>query len=70
VADEIALIRALGARTLAVTLNGEDISPEALRAEQQRLARELAIPVVRPLEEGVEGLLPTVREFMASEMRS
>ncbi|HYX21360.1 MAG TPA: DUF1611 domain-containing protein, partial [Thermoanaerobaculia bacterium] len=37
VADEIDLIRRYGARTLAVTLNGEGMSPEALRAEQQRL---------------------------------
>ena len=66
VADEIALIRSLGARTLAVTLNGEGMAPEALQAEQKRLARELGIPVVRPLEEGVEALLPVVREFLGS----
>ena len=66
VADEIALIRTLGARTLAVTLNGEGMSPEALEKEQAKLARELGIPVVRPLEEGVQALLPVVRQFLAS----
>ncbi len=67
IADEIALIRTLGARTLAVTLNGEGLTPEALRAEQQLLSRKLGIPVVRPLEEGVEALVPVVREFLAAE---
>jgi uncharacterized NAD-dependent epimerase/dehydratase family protein len=70
VADEIELIRRFGARTLAVTLNGEGMTPEALRAEQQRLRWSLGIPVVRPLEEGVASLLPVVREFLASEARA
>lgn len=67
VEDEISLLAALGARTLAVTLNGEGMAPEALVAEQQRLAAELAIPIVRPLEEGVGALVPFVREFLAAE---
>jgi uncharacterized NAD-dependent epimerase/dehydratase family protein len=66
-ADEIALITTLGARTLAVTLNGEHLSPEALRAERDRLGRELGIPVVLPLEEGVGALVPVVREFLTRE---
>lgn len=70
VADEIDLIRRLGARTLAVTLNGEGMTPEALRAEQQRLRWGLGIPVVRPLEDGVGALIPVVREFLASQARA
>ena len=70
VSDEIDLIRRYGARTLAVTLNGEGMSPEALRAEQQRLRWALGIPVVRPLEDGVGALLPVVREFLAAEARA
>jgi len=66
VADEIDLIRRYGARTLAVTLNGEGMTPEALRAEQQRLRWGLGIPVIRPLEEGVGALIPVVREFLSS----
>jgi uncharacterized NAD-dependent epimerase/dehydratase family protein len=69
VADEIALIQTYGARTLAVTLNGEHMTPEALRAARDRLAKELGIPVVLPLEEGVAALLPVVREFLAAEAR-
>lgn len=70
VADEIELIRRLGARTLAVTLNGEGMTPEALRAEQQRLRWGLNIPVIRPLEEGVGALVPVVREFLAAEAKA
>ena len=69
VSDEIALIRTLGARTLAVTLNGEHMSRRALEGERERLREELGIPVVLPLEEGVESLLPVVREFLASEAK-
>jgi uncharacterized NAD-dependent epimerase/dehydratase family protein len=69
VADEIALIRTLGARTLAVTLNGEHMTPAALRAERDRLARELRIPVVLPLEDGVSALVPVVEGFLAAETR-
>ena len=69
VGEEISLLRALGARTLAVTLNGEGLSTEALRSEQRRLAAELSIPVVCPLEDGVDELLPAVREFLASETK-
>jgi uncharacterized NAD-dependent epimerase/dehydratase family protein len=69
VADEIALIKTFGARTLAVTLNGEHMTPEALRTERDRLRKELGIPVVLPLEEGVASLVPVVREFLAEESR-
>ncbi len=70
VSEEIDLIRRLGARTLAVTLNGEGMTPEDLRNEQQRLRWKLGIPVVRPLEDGVGELLPAVREFLASEAKA
>ncbi|MET0619576.1 MAG: DUF1611 domain-containing protein, partial [Thermoanaerobaculia bacterium] len=68
-ADEIALIRSYGARTLAVTLNGEHRTPEQLRADQKRHRVELGIPVVLPLEDGVEELVPLVRDFVAGETR-
>jgi uncharacterized NAD-dependent epimerase/dehydratase family protein len=65
--EEIALIALFGARTLAVALNGEGMTPEALRAERARLTAELALPVVLPLEEGVEDLVPLVERFRESE---
>lgn len=69
VADEIALIAMYGARTLAVTLNGAHVSGEALKAAQESYERELGIPVVRPLEEGLGRLVPVVHEFMEQERR-
>jgi len=67
VAEEIELIRVLGARTLGVALNGEGLTREALEASRKELERELAIPVALPLEEGVEPLVPALRAFLAEE---
>jgi uncharacterized NAD-dependent epimerase/dehydratase family protein len=67
VSEEIELIRMLGARTLGMALNGEGLAPEALRAERDRLEGALGIPVVLPLEDGVERLLPAIREFVGAE---
>ncbi len=67
VAEEIALIAMYGARVLAVTLSGEKLSDAALTAEQQRLEAELDVPVIRPLADGVEPLLPVIRRFLAEE---
>jgi uncharacterized NAD-dependent epimerase/dehydratase family protein len=64
VAEELQLIRLYGAEVLAVTLNGEQLSAAALREAQRALSLELALPVVRPLEDGVEGLVPVVRQFL------
>jgi uncharacterized NAD-dependent epimerase/dehydratase family protein len=67
VAEEIQLVRLYGAEVLAVTLNGERLSAGALREAQQALAAELNLPVVRPLEEGVEALVPVVRRYLERE---
>ena len=67
--DEIALIKMYGAETLAVTLNGHGGDEQDLAAYQQKLAGKLALPVVRPLAEGVEALLPSIRRFMGNESK-
>ena len=53
-----------GAETLAVTLNGHGGNDRDLIAHQQKLADKLALPVIRPLQEGTEALLPVIRRFM------
>lgn len=63
VAGEIELVRLLGARTLGMTLNGEGLSRDELDAARDRFERDLGIPVALPLEEGVERLVPAIREF-------
>lgn len=64
VASEIALIQSYGAAVLAITLNEEGMSDAEMTACQSALQEELGLPVVRPLKEGVEKLLPTIRSFM------
>jgi uncharacterized NAD-dependent epimerase/dehydratase family protein len=68
--EEIALVRAYGARTLAVTLNGEGMDGPRLRSERTRLEREIGLPVALPLEEGVDALVPVVRSFVANERKA
>jgi uncharacterized NAD-dependent epimerase/dehydratase family protein len=67
VSEEIELIRLLGARTLALTIQGEGLSEDSLKQAQLELQRELGIPVVRPLQEGLDALVPVVRQFIAEE---
>jgi uncharacterized NAD-dependent epimerase/dehydratase family protein len=67
VSEEIELIRLLGARTLAVTVQGEGLSEDGLKQAQQQLQQELGIPVIRPLEEGLDALVPVVRQFIEEE---
>jgi len=64
VASEIALIGAYGASVLAITLNLENMSLEAGQAYRTELQEQLGIPVILPLEEGVDALLPVIREFI------
>ena len=62
--DEIGLIKMYGAQTLAVALNGDGGDPESLTEHQKQLSEKLKIPVIRPLQEGVELLLPVIRNFL------
>ncbi len=64
VQSEIELIGMYGARTLAVTLNEQAWEDARMRAYQADLQQQLGIPVVRPVKEGVESLLPVIRELI------
>jgi uncharacterized NAD-dependent epimerase/dehydratase family protein len=63
--QEVELVRLYGARVLAVTLNGDKLSAAALADAQKAIAAQLGLPVVAPLKEGVEGLLPLIRTYLA-----
>jgi uncharacterized NAD-dependent epimerase/dehydratase family protein len=69
-ADEVALIRLYGAEVLAVTLSGEGLGAEQLMSAQRETAAALGLPVIRPLEEGAEPLLPLVRGYLDRQRRS
>lgn len=61
VAEEIELIRLHGARTLAVALHGDKGRDPILRAQMEA---KLGLPVVHPLVQGPEPLVPLVRRLL------
>lgn len=61
---EIELIKLYGSQVIAVTLNGEHMTLEELKSYRDNLQQKLGVPVVLPLEEGVDGLLPVIKDFM------
>ncbi len=65
--DEIALIHAYGAEILGVTLNGTGGTPKELTDYRDKLADKLSIPVLLPLQDGLEALLPVIQNFMGSK---
>lgn len=66
--EEIDLVRLYGSRVLAITLNGDGMSPAGLAEEARRLEARLAVPVVRPLEEGLDEVVPIVRRYVEAEL--
>ncbi len=62
--EEIALIKMYGTPTIALTLNTSKTSLQDSRDFAQRYERELGIPVILPLEDGVERLVPIFREMI------
>lgn len=67
VSEDVELIRLLGARTLALTLNDDALAPNELRAERDRLCKTLGLPVVIPLKEGVEAMIPVIKQYIEEE---
>jgi len=65
--EEMELIRHFGSRVLGLTLNGGHLEKEALLRTRDELASRFEIPVVCPLEEGVEDLLPAIKNFLDQE---
>jgi uncharacterized NAD-dependent epimerase/dehydratase family protein len=62
--EEIDLIRAYGARTLAVTLNPSGLTAKETQGFKEQYEQELGVPVVLPLEEGVDRIVPLVQELI------
>jgi uncharacterized NAD-dependent epimerase/dehydratase family protein len=58
------LIRLYGSRVLAVTLNTAKLSLAEARACQQQLEKEYGLPVILPLEDGMERLSGIVQEYV------
>lgn len=66
--DEIALIRIYGAPTVALTLNTAKMPEDEARAYARNQQKELNIPVVLPLEDGVESLVPVFEEIIKNSL--
>ncbi len=66
--DEIALIKMYGGNTVAMTLNTAKMNLQDARDYAKRSERELGIPVVLPLEDSVDALVP-VFEAMIKKSR-
>lgn len=63
-ATEIALIRQYGAEVLAIALNTEDCTTEEALQFQRELSIELNLPVMLPLEQGVEMIVPLIQNLL------
>ncbi|GAB5553132.1 MAG: DUF1611 domain-containing protein [Saprospiraceae bacterium] len=64
VESEIALIKAYGSEVIALSLNTRGCKLEEAKIAQKSLAETLGIPVLLPLEEGMEAILPIVRQLV------
>jgi uncharacterized NAD-dependent epimerase/dehydratase family protein len=61
VESEIEIIEKLGSKVIAVAVNTEDCSPEEAFAYQKEYEQKLNIPVLLPIQEGVDKLIPTLK---------
>jgi uncharacterized NAD-dependent epimerase/dehydratase family protein len=61
VESEIEIIEKLGSKVIAVAVNTEDCTTEEAFAYQKEYAQKLNIPVLLPIQEGVDQLIPTLK---------
>jgi uncharacterized NAD-dependent epimerase/dehydratase family protein len=64
VASEIELIKLYGSTVIAVAINTEHCSREEAFAFQKEYEATLQIPVLLPLQEGVEKILPVIQSLL------
>lgn len=62
--DEIELIRIYGAPTVAVTINTAKMSEADARTYAAEYTKELGIPAILPLEDGVDQLVPVFKAMI------
>jgi uncharacterized NAD-dependent epimerase/dehydratase family protein len=64
VKDEIALIKIYGAPTVALTVNTHKMTEKEAREYAEKKEKELGIPVILPLEDGVDRLIPIFKDMI------
>ncbi|CAI8267716.1 MAG: Uncharacterised protein [Owenweeksia sp. TMED14] len=62
--DEIELVRLYGSRVIAVTLNMNEVPSDKEKELEHRLRKQLNIPVINVLKDGVDELMPLVKDFI------
>jgi uncharacterized NAD-dependent epimerase/dehydratase family protein len=62
--DEVELIKIYGAPTVAITINTSKMTTEAARGYAEQYKKELGIPSILPLEDGVDALIPIFEELI------
>ncbi len=66
--DEVELIRIYGAPTVAITLNSSQMTEQEVRSTALRYQNELGIPVILPLEDGVDALVPVFEKMIRKSL--
>jgi uncharacterized NAD-dependent epimerase/dehydratase family protein len=62
--SEIELIRLYGSQVIAIALNTEDCTPEEAQALKQGFHERYKLPVMLPLQEGCDALIPLIRRLI------
>ncbi len=62
--SEIELIRLYGSKVIAIALNTEDCSREEAIAFKKEFHQKYKLPVMLPLEEGCDALIPLIKELI------
>jgi uncharacterized NAD-dependent epimerase/dehydratase family protein len=63
-ASEVALIRQYGAEVMAIALNTEDCTKAEAIAFQQAFSTDLQLPVLLPLEQGVDAIVQVIQSLL------
>lgn len=63
--SEIELIRMYGSEVIAITLNTENLGREEAEQYKEQYSKSLGIPVVLPLEEDLDALVPVIRKLIS-----
>jgi len=64
--SEIKLIESYGSQVIAITINEQNLSPEEARAYQEQYEDKFGIPVLIPLQEGMQACIPHIQKMIDS----
>ena len=64
VESEIEIIEKLGSKVIALGIHTEDCTNEEACSFQKQYEQKLNIPVLLPIQEGVDKILPTLKKLI------